>query len=115
MNFEKLESMAMMRAAGAWRSPNHHHVVLMNWAKKRNIDIGQKGCAGYALFVDMDGKLPAFIVEGRGPKAHNLRCVFTWLDGGRSQFDRSAAFKKALDLYARLIDRRKSSEALKLS
>ncbi len=99
----------MLQPIGAKGSPNHHDIVLSNWARQRGIDIGQKGRAGYAIYVGKtDRWLLAFFVEGRGPTAHPVMCAYTWLEGSGwrgSQFGRGKAFKRAVDLFFRLTGR----------
>jgi hypothetical protein len=57
----------MLHPAGARASPNHHHVLLMNWARPRAIRLGNQGWRGVALFARRiaDGRI-AWIVEERG-------------------------------------------------
>lgn len=84
----------MHRPVGAFGSPNHHHVVLMNWARLRSVNIGRHGYAGLALFVDFSPL--AFVVEYRGPGRPPMRKVFPFVTG-----QRKAAFKAALDAFTR--------------
>jgi hypothetical protein len=97
----------MMQPAGVKHSPNHHHVVLMNWARCKGLDLGREGYEGIALFVGVRDGLHAFVVEGRGPGTHPVHCTYPYLNGGRwrrSQHSRTRAFAMALDLFLRLTD-----------
>ncbi|MBX9860664.1 MAG: hypothetical protein K2Y20_13920 [Sphingomonas sp.] len=56
----------MWHPIGSWRSPNHHQVVLMNWARLRGFELGQEGYLGTAIFVYVNDFGVGFQIEGRG-------------------------------------------------
>ena len=58
--------MVMHQPIGKFNSPNHHHVVLLNWARAKQMDIGREGFAGAALFVTAQPSC-GFKIENRGP------------------------------------------------
>ena len=85
----------MLKPAGAKGSPNHHHAVLMNWARLRKVGIGCKPYAGWALFV----KHPlAFVIEHRGPGREPFHKAFPFA----TKDERRRAFKEAVATYCEL-------------
>ncbi len=85
----------MWKPAGTKGSPNHHDVVLANWARLRRIDIGQHCYRGWSLFVwalpPSEGSM-AFFVEHRGPPHGPFRKIFPF---GDTPGDRRGAFAEA--------------------
>ena len=89
----------MLRPIGAWRSANHHNVVLENWARRRGLDLGVHGYKGWALFVRIEAEGPAFVVEHRGPGAPPFGRAWPF---GAQRGSRARAFREALACFRQM-------------
>lgn len=56
----------MWQPIGDFNSPDHHNVVLLNWARITRTDIGRDGWKGKAFFVTSKPSC-GFCIETRGP------------------------------------------------
>lgn len=87
----------MAQPVGSFRSPNHHDVVLYNWAIRRRVKLRFfGGHAGWAFFVNDEG----FQIEHRGPSFPPYKYLVPF--DMRDRRSRKVAFGKAAPLFLRL-------------
>ena len=92
------------KAAGAKRSPNYEHVILMNWSRRTRTNIGERLFAGMAFYVEPHGDMCAFVVEQIGFDAPRIRLRYPFVSGKRGGHHhvRPLAFMAARRAYEQL-------------
>jgi hypothetical protein len=86
-------------------SINHHHVVLMNWARRTKTKIGSSYHEGWSISVDGDSESAFFVVKHLGEGFHPFSKKYRF-DANEREKHRSKsrlwAFKNALELFRKV-------------